>query len=72
MNRTQRAMKRQMRELENGRSSFKSVYLRGSKEFGGNPNSFMLKKLQAELKDYRKETRAITVANKTTKEVVEV
>ena len=71
MNRTQRVMKRQMRELENGRSSFKSVYLRGSEQFGGQPNSFMMKKLQTEIKDYRKQTRAISRQN-TTREVVEV
>ncbi len=71
MNRTQRAMKRQMRELENGRSSFKNVYLRGSEQFGGQPNSFMMKKLQTEIKDYRKQTRAISRQN-TTREVVEV
>ncbi len=71
MNRTQRAMKRQMRELENGRSSFKSVFLRGSEQFGGQPNSFMMKKLQTEIKGYRKQTRAISRQN-TTREVVEV
>ena len=72
MNRTQRAIKRKMRELENGRASFKGVYLRASEEFGGQPNTFMIKKLQTELKDYRKQTRAINSRENITKEVVEV
>ncbi len=71
MNRTQRAIKKSYRELENGRSSFKSVYLRSSETFGGDPNSFMLKKLQSELKECRKNTRNYNRQN-TLKEVVEV
>ena len=57
MNRTQRAIKKQMRELEDGRASFKRVYLDGSKGFGTPVNTAEVKKLQSELKDYRKQTR---------------
>jgi hypothetical protein len=57
MNRTQRALKKQMRELEDGRASFKKIYLEGAKGFGTTVNTAEVKKLQAEQKKYRKQAR---------------
>ena len=78
MNRTQRAIKRHMRELENGRASFKPIYLRCLREDERDSNMTSadrlreeLKQMQSEMKKCRKDTRAFS-RQITTKEVVEV
>lgn len=57
MNRTQRAMKKHLRKLENGRQSFKRIYLNGSKAFASSTDSERIKALQKELKAARRKTR---------------
>ena len=58
MNRRQRAIKRKLRETENGLSSFKRVYLNGAKTFGYSDKvSADLRMEQQKLKDERAKTR---------------
>jgi hypothetical protein len=70
MNRRQRAIKKEYRSIENGRSSFKKVYLDGGKAFG-NIDTEGIKQMQKELKIARKRTREYS-RNNTSKEVLEV
>ncbi len=72
MNRTQRAIKKKLREYENGRSRFKRVFLNDSKAVPDSPvNSEEVKRLQKELKTARKDTRDYS-RTKPHKEVWEV
>jgi hypothetical protein len=71
MNRTQRATKRDLRAIENGRSSFKKIYLNGAKAFDNNIDSDGIKQMQNELKAARKRTREFSRKN-SLKEEVEV
>lgn len=58
MNRRQRAIKRQLRRAENGRSSFKKVCLEGAKAFGYSDKfSDGLKMEQQRIKHERAKTR---------------
>lgn len=57
MNRTQRAVKKSLRKLENGRQSFKRIYLNGAEAFASTADSKRIKALQKELKDVRRKTR---------------
>lgn len=57
MNKTQRAVKKSLRKLENGRQSFKKIYLNGSEVFASTADGKRIKALQKELKDVRRKTR---------------
>ncbi len=58
MNRTQRKLKKDLRKIENGRSSFKKIYA-DCRSFDGEPKSYGsdIKDLQKQLKEARKRTR---------------
>ncbi len=72
VNRTQRAIKRRLRAMENGRSSFKKVYLDEAKAFGhSDENSANLKNMQRQLKETRSKTRDF-MSQIRAKEVLEV
>ena len=72
MSRRERAIKHELRQIENGRSSFKAVYVDCIKADGNKPNyTEGLKKLNKELKDAKQRTREYN--RKTSdKEVIEV
>ena len=73
MNRTQRAIKRQRRKAENGRSYFKRIFLEIARTDGySDENSARLKDMQLELKKVRKETRDYMSQQIRTKEVLEI
>ena len=72
MNRTQRKIKKSLREYEDGRASFKKVYLQPSLVNPDAPiNSGAIKDLQKQIKIARKDTRDYS-RQITFKEVLEV